>query len=436
MNRAWRTGLSHYPSSAITDARADAPLRIDNPAYLIYTSGSTGTPKGVVVTHRGLATFAAQEQGDVRHARPNPGRCTSHRRASTRPCSNCCWRSARRPRWCIAPPAVYGGAELARVAASASGSRTASSPRRRWPRSIPTGLDRARVRRCGRRGVPARTGRTVGAGPSHVQRVRADRVHHLVDHQRPTGTGGPSPSARPIARCRRGRAGRAAAPGAAGVAGELYLAGPALARGYRGRFALTADDSSPTPSARRAAGCTAPATCARWTARRSVGVPRAHRLPGEDPGLPDRTRRDRVGAARATTSVAHAVASVWTGRTAATGWSVTWCPNRVPTLDASGCPRLRRRPAGVVHGAGGARGARRAAADGARQARPHSAARTGLRAGPESRRAATPSRGAPRRTVRGGARPGLGRRRRLVLRPRRRQHHVDPVGGPGARPPV
>nr|WP_157529030.1 non-ribosomal peptide synthetase [Kibdelosporangium sp. MJ126-NF4]CEL21437.1 FIG01294969: hypothetical protein [Kibdelosporangium sp. MJ126-NF4]CTQ95996.1 FIG01294969: hypothetical protein [Kibdelosporangium sp. MJ126-NF4] len=36
-------------------------VSVDHPAYVIYTSGSTGRPKGVVVTHRGLASFAAAE---------------------------------------------------------------------------------------------------------------------------------------------------------------------------------------------------------------------------------------------------------------------------------------------------------------------------------------------------------------------------------------
>ncbi|MFJ2183120.1 amino acid adenylation domain-containing protein [Streptomyces anulatus] len=45
--------------SAFSDTDRIAPLWVDHPAYVIYTSGSTGRPKGVVVSHRGLAAFAA-----------------------------------------------------------------------------------------------------------------------------------------------------------------------------------------------------------------------------------------------------------------------------------------------------------------------------------------------------------------------------------------
>ncbi|MFC0430431.1 non-ribosomal peptide synthase/polyketide synthase [Kutzneria buriramensis] len=52
------------------DVNPQRPNRIDQPAYVIYTSGSTGRPKGVVVTHAGLASFAAAETA---HFRVRPG---------------------------------------------------------------------------------------------------------------------------------------------------------------------------------------------------------------------------------------------------------------------------------------------------------------------------------------------------------------------------
>ncbi|MEU5363862.1 amino acid adenylation domain-containing protein [Streptomyces sp. NPDC005925] len=49
--------------AAVLDALGDEPpatqTGLDSPAYLIYTSGSTGRPKGVVVTHRNVARLVA-----------------------------------------------------------------------------------------------------------------------------------------------------------------------------------------------------------------------------------------------------------------------------------------------------------------------------------------------------------------------------------------
>ncbi|WP_327146071.1 non-ribosomal peptide synthase/polyketide synthase [Nocardia sp. NBC_01327] len=49
-----------YSGAPLSDAELVRAPRLGNPAYLIYTSGSTGVPKGVVVTHAGLANFAAE----------------------------------------------------------------------------------------------------------------------------------------------------------------------------------------------------------------------------------------------------------------------------------------------------------------------------------------------------------------------------------------
>ncbi|AZG46290.1 Dimodular nonribosomal peptide synthase [Gordonia insulae] len=44
------------------DGTRGRTAHLDDAAYMIYTSGSTGTPKGVVVTHRGLTALAAERR--------------------------------------------------------------------------------------------------------------------------------------------------------------------------------------------------------------------------------------------------------------------------------------------------------------------------------------------------------------------------------------
>ncbi|WP_328730753.1 amino acid adenylation domain-containing protein [Streptomyces caniferus] len=50
--------LAGSDDTALTDAERTAPLTPDHPAYVIYTSGSTGRPKGVMVTHTGIPDLA------------------------------------------------------------------------------------------------------------------------------------------------------------------------------------------------------------------------------------------------------------------------------------------------------------------------------------------------------------------------------------------
>jgi len=49
--------VARLDGSSVTDADRLAPLLPAHPAYVIYTSGSTGRPKGVVVSHQGLPSL-------------------------------------------------------------------------------------------------------------------------------------------------------------------------------------------------------------------------------------------------------------------------------------------------------------------------------------------------------------------------------------------
>ncbi|QDQ27202.1 amino acid adenylation domain-containing protein [Chitinimonas arctica] len=57
--------LGAHAGTTISDAERSEPLQAAHLAYLIYTSGSTGTPKGVMVTHGGLLNLLLSHQAGI-----------------------------------------------------------------------------------------------------------------------------------------------------------------------------------------------------------------------------------------------------------------------------------------------------------------------------------------------------------------------------------
>ncbi|HEY8544016.1 MAG TPA: amino acid adenylation domain-containing protein, partial [Acidimicrobiales bacterium] len=54
---ATAAAVAAQPAAPVTDRERPAPLLPDHPAYVIFTSGSTGRPKGVVVPHRNIVAL-------------------------------------------------------------------------------------------------------------------------------------------------------------------------------------------------------------------------------------------------------------------------------------------------------------------------------------------------------------------------------------------
>ncbi|WP_282793259.1 non-ribosomal peptide synthase/polyketide synthase [Streptomyces sp. CC224B] len=237
------------PEHRPADADRVRPLHLDDPAYVIYTSGSTGTPKGVVVTHRGLAAFAAAEAA---HYQVAPGDrvlafATPSFDASV---LELCMSLPHGARLVVPPPGPLLGAELAEVLRRERVTHTLLPPAAlaTLPPDTPGTL-------------PDLKTLTVGADACGPELVARWAPHHrMVNSYGPTEAtvvatwsapltpdGGAPPIGRPLPATGAYVLDDRLRPVPVGVAGELWLGGPALARGYLNRPALTAQRFTADP---------------------------------------------------------------------------------------------------------------------------------------------------------------------------------------------
>ncbi|MFF1401855.1 non-ribosomal peptide synthase/polyketide synthase [Streptomyces sp. NPDC058294] len=231
----------HRPTRP-TDADRTRPLDLDDPAYVIYTSGSTGTPKGVVVTHRGLAAFSAAEAA---HYQVAPGDrvlafATPSFDASV---LELCMSLPHGARLVVPPPGPLLGAQLADVLRTERVTHTLLPPAAlaTLPPDTPGTL-------------PDLKTLTVGADACSAELVGRWAPHHrMVNSYGPTEAtvvatwsaplrpdGAAPPIGRPLPATGAYVLDARLRPVPDGVTGELWLSGPALARGYLGRPGLTA----------------------------------------------------------------------------------------------------------------------------------------------------------------------------------------------------
>ncbi|GAA1979897.1 non-ribosomal peptide synthase/polyketide synthase [Kitasatospora viridis] len=233
---AW---AAHRP----TDADRTRPLHLDDPAYLIFTSGSTGTPKGVLVTHRGLAGFAAAE---AEHLQVAPGdRILAFATPSfDAAVLELCLSLPHGAALVVPEPGPLLGARLAEVLREERITHTLLPPAAlaTLPPDTPGTL-------------PALKTLAVGADACRAELVGRWAPHHrMVNCYGPTeatvvatwsapltADGAAPPIGRPLPGVRCYVLDARLRPVPDGVPGELWLAGPGLARGYLGRPGLTAE---------------------------------------------------------------------------------------------------------------------------------------------------------------------------------------------------
>ncbi len=244
---ATRAALATRPADDPDDADRTAPLTELHPAYVIYTSGSTGRPKGVVIEHRSLREYV--DWAAARH----PG--TGGVAAVHSPVSFDLTVTA------LYTPLVRGGRVRVVDLFGASGPGPEVTPEPGFasfmkvtPSHLPlltalhdgfspsaelvvggealTGRDLAEWRRRHPRAT------VVNAyGPTEAT-VNCTEFRVAPGDALPDGN---VPIGRPQGTCRVLVLDDALQPAPVGTVGQLYLAGPQLARGYLGRPALTAE---------------------------------------------------------------------------------------------------------------------------------------------------------------------------------------------------
>ncbi|MGW6425300.1 amino acid adenylation domain-containing protein [Nocardia sp. NPDC055053] len=232
------TTHSATSGTPIDPGERHATPQLAHPAYVIFTSGSTGRPKGVVVTHAGLANLVAAQRERLR--------TTSESRVLhvASPSFDAAvlellLAAGVGATLVVAGPTAFGGAELGELLARERVTHIALTP------SALASVDTVAyedLRAIITGGEPC--------PPELVQRWAAPGRVHFNDYG-PTEATIWATGAGPLVPGAEITIGTAV-PGLAalvlderlhpvpdGVAGELYLAGPALARGYHGRPDLT-----------------------------------------------------------------------------------------------------------------------------------------------------------------------------------------------------
>ncbi|MFW2244019.1 amino acid adenylation domain-containing protein, partial [Rhodococcus opacus] len=302
--------LSHYPSSPVTDDERTSTIRIDNPAYLIYTSGSTGRPKGVVTTHRGLAAFAAQERETFG---TTPESRTLHFASPSFDASvlELLLAVGAAATMVIAPPSVYGGAELAQLLESERVTHCFVTPAA-LASVDPDGLTALECVVTGGEACPPELvrrwapGRRMFDAYGPTESTVVSSISDELVPGAPVTIGTPTRGFAEVVLDSRLH------PVPAGVAGELYLAGPALARGYRRRYPLTAERFVADPFGPPGSRMYRTGDRARWLPDGQLEY-----LGRTDAQVKIRGFRIELGEVEsvllAHDSVAHAVASVWNG---------------------------------------------------------------------------------------------------------------------------
>ncbi|MDT0454754.1 non-ribosomal peptide synthase/polyketide synthase [Streptomyces sp. DSM 41527] len=235
----WR---SEGPDSAPTDADRRAPLTEAHPAYVIYTSGSTGTPKAVVVTHTGLAGFASAA-AERYEARPGDRVLQFASPSFDASVLELCLSLLAGATLVAGEEGPLLGDRLAQVLAERRITHALIPPAAlvTVPPETADALPGLRTLIVGAEACPADLVARWAPGRRMINSYGPTEATVVSTWTGPlTPETGTPPIGRPLANSRAYVLDAALRPVPVGVTGELYVAGPGLARGYLARPGLTA----------------------------------------------------------------------------------------------------------------------------------------------------------------------------------------------------
>ncbi|MGH3875351.1 MAG: amino acid adenylation domain-containing protein, partial [Pseudonocardiaceae bacterium] len=240
--------LAAVDATAVADEDRAGPLRVAHPAYVIYTSGSSGRPKAVVVTHAGLAGLAAAQ---TEHFGVRPGDRVLAFASPSFDASvlELCLALPAGAALVIPPPGRLLAEELTEVLHDQQVSHALIPPAAlaTLPASAARRLAVLRCLIVGGEACPTELVTRWAPGRTMVNAYGPTESTVVATWSDPLTPGTGVPIGRPIPDTRVYVLDPSLQPVPIGVTGELYLTGPALARGYLTRPGLTATRFLPNP---------------------------------------------------------------------------------------------------------------------------------------------------------------------------------------------
>ncbi|MEV7601136.1 amino acid adenylation domain-containing protein [Kitasatospora sp. NPDC089797] len=228
----------------------------DHLAYVIYTSGSTGRPKGVLTTHRAVVRLVhGTDFTDIGPDSTVAQFASLSFDASTLEVWAALLRGAR---LAVHPPRLPTPAELGTflkeqqvthlwLTAGLFHQVVDERPDAFADlRQLIAGGDRLSPEHCAEV-LAAHPGLRLTNGYGPTEATTFTTTHDLARDPAADRTGGPVPLGAPVPNTRVYVLTDTLAPAPVGVPGELYIAGPGLARGYHGRPGLTAERFTADP---------------------------------------------------------------------------------------------------------------------------------------------------------------------------------------------